>query len=258
MTEQRFVFGEVASLYDRHRPGYSEELVDRVIGYAQLPPEGRILEVGCGTGQATASFARRGYRMLCLEPSPQMAVLAQANLEEFARLEIVVETFEDWALADQLFHLVISAQAFHWVDPELRFVKAARAVAPGGALAIFGHRALPGEGPVRERIDAAYAECAPDIAARLPGTDAARGRSLSADFANASGFGTLVREQLPWGREWRTADYLEMMQTQSDHRMLPADQLAALLARLEQIIDAAGGSIVVNYLTTLLMARRVV
>ena len=68
--EQRFVFGSVASLYDRFRPGYSDDLVAQVLEYAELPLHARILEVGCGTGQATRSFAAKGHRMLCLEPSP--------------------------------------------------------------------------------------------------------------------------------------------------------------------------------------------
>ncbi|HYR61536.1 MAG TPA: hypothetical protein VET24_02725 [Actinomycetota bacterium] len=47
--EQRFVFGEVADLYDRSRPGYPEPLVDDVLAYCGRRSP-RVLEVGAGTG----------------------------------------------------------------------------------------------------------------------------------------------------------------------------------------------------------------
>lgn len=256
MTEQRFVFDRVAPLYDRYRPGYPEELVDRVLAYTQLPPGGRILEVGCGTGQASAAFASRGHRLICLEPSPHMAALAHANLGRFPRLEIVLETFENWPLQEQPFQLVISAQAFHWVDPDLRFSKAARALGSGGVLALFAHSLLPDDDSVREQLDRAYADCAPEMVARLPGSTPAQGRLLADDFSEAENFGQVVYESHPWSRELSTAAYVGMLQTQSDHCMLPEAQLEALLERVGRVIDESGGSRVVRYVTSLLMAQR--
>src|SRR2546427_238382 len=65
--EQRFVFGEVADLYDRARPGYPEALVDDVLECCGLPAP-RVLEVGAGTGKATVAFAARGLEIVALEP----------------------------------------------------------------------------------------------------------------------------------------------------------------------------------------------
>ena len=67
MVEQRFVFDEIAELYDRARPGYPEALVDDVVALSGIAPGGRILEIGSGTGKATEAFARRGFRIVCLE-----------------------------------------------------------------------------------------------------------------------------------------------------------------------------------------------
>ena len=59
--ERRKTFDEVAELYDRHRPGYPEQLVDDVVWLSGIPPRGRIIEIGCGPGKATVPFARRGW-----------------------------------------------------------------------------------------------------------------------------------------------------------------------------------------------------
>jgi SAM-dependent methyltransferase len=56
----RATFDRVAPLYDEARPTYPEELFDDVVSLSGIPPGGRILEIGCGTGQATVLFARRG------------------------------------------------------------------------------------------------------------------------------------------------------------------------------------------------------
>jgi ubiquinone/menaquinone biosynthesis C-methylase UbiE len=64
MTEERnrlrATFDQVAPLYDEAHPTYPEELFDDVVSLSGIPPGGRILEIGCGTGQATVLFARRG------------------------------------------------------------------------------------------------------------------------------------------------------------------------------------------------------
>jgi 16S rRNA A1518/A1519 N6-dimethyltransferase RsmA/KsgA/DIM1 with predicted DNA glycosylase/AP lyase activity len=76
----RATFDGAALLYDEVRPGYPEELFDDVVSLSGIPAGGRILEVGCGTGQATVPFARRGYRILCVELGENLAAVARKNL----------------------------------------------------------------------------------------------------------------------------------------------------------------------------------
>jgi hypothetical protein len=40
---------------------------------------------------------------------------------------------------DSSYGLIISGGAFHWIDPEVRFQKAARLLRPGGWLAVLNH-----------------------------------------------------------------------------------------------------------------------
>ena len=69
---------------------------------------------------------------------------ARRNLERFPRVAVVVSPFEEWPLPAKPFDLVVSATAFHWVDPEIRVVKAADALRPGGVLATFGSQHVAG------------------------------------------------------------------------------------------------------------------
>ena len=82
----RKIFDEAAPLYDEARPGYPDELFDDVVSLSGIPFEGRILEIGCGTGQATVPFARRGYHVLCIELGENMAALARRNLRMYPQV----------------------------------------------------------------------------------------------------------------------------------------------------------------------------
>ncbi len=113
-TEQRFAFDEVGELYDRHRPRYPEALFEDLISLSGISPDGRILEIGCGTGQATVPLARRGFPVLCLEPGPRLARLAREKLASFPNVRVICETFEAWGIEAGAFSLIVSAQAFHW------------------------------------------------------------------------------------------------------------------------------------------------
>ena len=135
----RATFDTVASLYDEVRPGYPDVIINAIIERSGLPAEGRILEIGCGTGQITRPFARRGYAILALELGPSLAALATEHLRPYPLARVVPVAFETWPIEREAFDLVLSAQAFHWIDPVLGLVRAAEALKPQGAIALVWH-----------------------------------------------------------------------------------------------------------------------
>lgn len=106
-------FDHLAALYEAARPGYPEDLVDRVVELARLDAESRLLEVGCGTGKATRLFASRGYQLLALEPGTDLAQIAQARVADYPRTRVEIVVFEEWRGGDGSFDLAFVAQAFH-------------------------------------------------------------------------------------------------------------------------------------------------
>ncbi|MCC5642942.1 class I SAM-dependent methyltransferase [Nostoc sp. CHAB 5824] len=122
-------------MYDQVRPGYPKALFDDVVSLSEITPDGRILEIGCGTGQATVPFARRGYRILCIELGENLATVAQKNLAAYPQVEVRNIAFEDWVTQENAFDLVIFATAFHWLDPSIAYKKTALALTSKGAIA---------------------------------------------------------------------------------------------------------------------------
>jgi SAM-dependent methyltransferase len=133
----RGVFNEQAQLYARVRPYYPEALFDVLVRDAHLSKDAALLEIGPGTGQATASMAKRGYDILAIELGENLARIAKEKLSTCPNVRIIVDTFENAELDNESFDLVYSATAFHWLKPEVRYKKTHRILRPGGHLAII-------------------------------------------------------------------------------------------------------------------------
>ena len=122
-------FGADAGRYDRARPTYPADLLERIIAAS---PGRDFLDVGSGTGISSRLLAAAGCRVLGVDPDPRMA--GQARL---GGTETEVAKFEDWDPAGRSFDAVTAAQAWHWVDPVAGAAKAAAVLRPGGRLAVF-------------------------------------------------------------------------------------------------------------------------
>jgi ubiquinone/menaquinone biosynthesis C-methylase UbiE len=133
---QRMLFDSVAQLYDASRLGYPSDLVEFVIATAATGAGSAVLEVGCGTGQLTESLAGHGLRLTAIDIGSSMVAAARRRLDGLA-ISFQVSSFEDFSAADASFDLIISGNAYHWVDPDVRFRKPARLLRPGGWLALL-------------------------------------------------------------------------------------------------------------------------
>lgn len=260
LREQRLVFGEVAQVYDRQRPSYPAEAVDAILAYAGLEGDTAtpVAEVGAGTGKASVLFASRGLRLTCLEPSPAMAAVARQNLAPFPNATVEEVSFEDWRPAPGAYGLVFAAQSWHWVSPEARYVQAGRALSPGGTLAAFWNvPAKSGDEHLQEDLAAAYGELLRSARWGAPGSRVDANNwvvsEVEASGLFEAGSQTIVR--VPWQRGYDTESWLELLSTQSDHRMLDEQTRSALFDRVRGALEENGGRIEVEYVTIAYLAR---
>ena len=145
----RALFDSVAALYDATRQRYPREVVQAMVETAELSAGCRVLEVGCGTGQLTGQLAGRGMSVTALDIGSEMLALARANVPDpdvgFER--VAFEAYE----SSRRFDLVVSATAFHWIDPAVAWTKTAALLRPGGWLALLTTRERHHE-PVRAAL----------------------------------------------------------------------------------------------------------
>jgi SAM-dependent methyltransferase len=254
----RATFEEVPELYERARPGYPAELFDDLAALGGLGAGSRVLELGCGTGQATVPLAERGLEIVCVELGEGLAARARRRLAPFPRVEVVRATFEDWEPPEAPFDAVLSFTAFHWVDPEVRYEKSARVLRQGGALAVVETKHVVPEGSdgfwvdVQEDYDAVL----PSRENPPPGPPEDVG-DLSAEFAESGAFGDVVVRRYLVDIAYSTEEYIAVLDTYSGHRTLEPDVRERLYERIRRRIEARPERRVTKtHLFTLNLARK--
>ncbi len=95
-----------------------------------------VIEIGPGTGQATAELLRRGARVHAIEPGAALAEHLVAAHGGDA-LTVTVSSFEEAELPEGAADLVVAATSFHWVDTEIGMDKVLSALRPGGWVALW-------------------------------------------------------------------------------------------------------------------------
>jgi SAM-dependent methyltransferase len=149
---RRMLPGLAADGYERYRPGYPDEVVERTLRYAGRPVRS-ALEIEAGTGKATHAFASRGVAVTALEPDAEMCTVLR---RETAGLDIVPvrATFESFR-SEAGFDLLFSAAGWPVARSASLWARAAGLLRPGGTLALFGAPLRIADGRLRADADEA-------------------------------------------------------------------------------------------------------
>jgi SAM-dependent methyltransferase len=245
-------FGVDAERYDRSRPRYPAALVDRIVAGS---PGREVLDIGCGTGIVARQLQAAGCRVLGVEPDARMAGLARQT-----GVEVEVATIEAWDPAGRAFDAAVAGQAWHWVDPVRGAAKAAKALRPGGRLALFWNAFQPPP-DLAEAFAAVFRRAMPDAPFR-PGAGPAVNGYLSmcakaADgIAEAGGFGPPEQWRFDWEWTYTRDAWLDQLPTGGFLTKAPPETVAQVVAGVGAAIDAAGGSFTAQYATVAVTAVR--
>jgi SAM-dependent methyltransferase len=272
------VFDEIAAEYDRRRPTYPDELIDQACHVAGVGTGDHVLEVGCGTGQLTRGLVARGLRVTAVDPGKNLLAQASRNLEGADGVEFVNARFEDVSLPREQFQAVFAASAFHWVDPEVGWRKAADLLVPGGTLALLTYCGLEETRSRRdqEAVLAAMAKVAPDVAANWPtyrdldatlaGIEQRRSNvskvwawlgsyDIGEDYADSL-FDNVQVAVMPKLLEHAPDELNALVRTMSFYARLSPDQREALDREYEAIYELLGRPIRASTLAVVVTARR--
>ena len=242
-------FDRVAPTYKTANVGYPEALIDAIIDLSGIPAGGRILEVGSGTGAATMPFAAKGYRIVCVEPGPNMVRVARETFAGNSNVRVDGSTFEAWPLERQAFDLVFSAHSLYWVKPNVRFVKTADALRSGGSLAYFKNVEIPGEAPVDMAIRRV-------VERYMPYPQVRRKEEVERQFEATDHFDPPAKLMIPWSCEREAHLYVVSQSIRLDYYDIEEPKRSEFFAEMEKAIHAHGGRINVQYEAHLMISRR--
>jgi SAM-dependent methyltransferase len=210
----RTTFEEVPELYDRARPNYPPEVFDDLAALAQLPAAARIVEIGCGTGQATLPLAERGCQITCVELGEQLADLARRKLTRFPNVEVINANFEIWQPPHADFDAAVSTEHVLPSDGDRFFVDVQE-----------DYEAVVPDDPSTKA--GAGGPSAPDTVA-----------DLSDEISASGSFRNVGARRYLWNVVYTVDEYIGVLNTYSGHRALDDDTRERLLSRIRQRIEA--------------------
>ena len=150
-------FDEIVVNYDKARWDYPGELINDIIKYGKNESCRKALEIGAGTGKATAPFLEAGYNVTAVEIGANMASFLRDKFKEYKDFNVITAAFEDASLEDGSYDLIYAASAFHWVDADIGCPKVFRLLKDGGTFALFRNNFIPSVGEaLYEEIQTVY------------------------------------------------------------------------------------------------------
>lgn len=247
-------FGGAARAYDEYRPRYPDAMFDDLLGGRAA----RVLDVGAGTGIASAQMAAHGAEVLALEPDSRMAELVREK-----GLPVEVATFEDWDDAGRGFDLILFAQSFHWVDPAVALPKVRRLLRSGGqgersdggigrgersdgevgTLALAWNRQFPLR-PSRADLATVYRDFLDPTspwatATPTGGTGSGMDSAELVTQIESAGF-VVDSHTYPRDEQYSREQWLDLVFTYSNHLVLEPDAARQLRSRLGELIGEDG------------------
>jgi SAM-dependent methyltransferase len=138
------LFAGTAWHYARYRPGYPQMFLNDLVARFGLDGTGRLLDLGCGTGQLTLPLAGHVAEAVGMDPEADM--LAEATRQARAA-HITNATWVQGNSADLpgelgRFRLVTMGRSFHWMDREQVLAALDHMVEDGGGLVLANDSCL--------------------------------------------------------------------------------------------------------------------
>lgn len=246
------VFDQQALAYDSYRPRYPKQLIGDLLELSEWESQDKMLEIGCGTGQLTLDLLEKGCKVLAIERGPNLANLAHKHMFPFPNGRVIQARFEDWDSAST-FKLVVSAQAFHWIDREEGVKKVLSHLEKEGLLALIWNLDVSYNSEFWKQTSPIYKKYFP------PNPTQKRLNHVSLEFEEYLGqhpaFKELKRKEYAWEKRYTKEQYLGLLRTFSDHMTLDNRSRLAFFEEMGRTIEANGNQVGRSYKTVLLLAR---
>jgi ubiquinone/menaquinone biosynthesis C-methylase UbiE len=206
----RGLFAGTAWHYARYRPGYPLAFLDDLIKRLRLDGTGRLLDVGCGTGQLTLPLAAHVAEAVGLDPEPDMLTEAarQAREATLTNVTWIQGNSADLPVDHGRFRLVTMGRSFHWMDREQVLTALAEMVDDDGNLVIANdsNLVLPST-PWQQAVGEVQRRFLPPDYQSSPTPAALTGQTHEQVLAN-SAFRQVNRREYEYTRTWTIGDII--------------------------------------------------
>ena len=134
------LFAGTARYYARYRVPYPRVLIDDLRVRAAVTGQGRLLDLGCGTGEVALPMSPYFREVWAVDQQPEMIERGRRKAREAEATNIrwSVRRAEELEVPVESVELVTAGSAFHWMDRPLVAARATGWLAPGCCMAVLG------------------------------------------------------------------------------------------------------------------------
>lgn len=256
-----WTFDTVAPIYEKLRPGYVAELYEAIVRYSSIDENCNVLEIGSGGGQATTPMLMTGCKLTAVECGERFSELLKDKFKEFPRFAVITDKFENTKLEDNLFDLVFSASAFHWIPEKIGYEKVYNILKSGGTFARFANHPFRDKGnpKLAAEIDAIYDEYYYRFhnKKREALTEYTEAQAKErASIAEKYGFTDIQYALFHRERVFSAEEYVKLLGTYSDHIAIEQTIRGKFFSKIEEAINSYGGTITIYDTIDLQLARK--
>lgn len=267
--ENRTHFDEITADYDKARWEYPAEIYSDIMEYSRSGNK-KTIEIGAGTGKATAPFLDAGYEVTAVEMGVNMADFIKNKFINYNNFNVIVSDFEQTVLPENNYDLIYAASAFHWVDAEIGCPKVFSLLRNGGTFALFRNNAVPENGnslyeEIQEVYDKHYysnykKDNRPVCIYEMTYEDFLKPAELYRGFRFESmeryGFVDVTMNLYRASKTYSADEYIALIETYSDHRALPNESRTTLYTGIKDAILRHDDKHKLNFIYQLYMGRK--
>jgi len=256
-VESKETFNCIASEYEKYRPTYPDEMFDDIFNYSNAGREDKILEIGCGTGQATSGLVNREYKNItCIELGDKLAQLTAEKFKSHTSLKVINTSFEEWDGEGSPFKLAVSGTAFHFIDPQFGYRRVRELLEDSGAIGFFWTIHVPMYDEIHNEIRSHYKEFAPHLDDSTLQTPEETINERKAITERTGNFKRIEVKEYSQILSYTSSDYISLLNTNSKHRQLSEPDRNNLLNRIKNSIDRSGGYIFKDHRVALFLGKK--
>lgn len=254
--DKKSTFNSIITDYEYARPTYPKELFADIIEYSCLQNHSKVLEIGAGTGQATKYFAERNYDLTALEIGNEQVEFLR---KKFPATKIICNQFEDYDCKKKSIDLILSATAFHWIPAEIGYPKAYQLLKSGGTMVAFWHMysVTKFEDKIHSGIYEICSKYAPETSRKYDKNELQMiNEKRINEVQTGNHFSIPEYREYRWNDTYDSKKYIALLNTYSDFQILDKECRVNVLEKIQNFIEANGGTVVVPQTVRLYMVRK--
>lgn len=243
------IFNQYAEDYFNFRPYLPAFVGDALVKNLNSPA--RVLEIGCGTGQATKSLANHSLSLTAIDIGCELIKYAKKHNYENLQTDFQHISFEDFESKNFKYDLIFSSMAFHWLDYKVAYKKTASLLKEDSCLALINIKRKYPEN-LRSALDPVY-KSFPQMNSNRPSE---RISKSDISLERETYFNHRNTEEFIFDIHYTSDMYVGLMKTMSPQRSLSKQDQDSYYHKIKEAFDKIGPCDIPNLVSIMFYQKK--